>query len=206
MKTRSHAPRGRVVEGDDGLWLHLAEDGDRAAVAFLGAPFPFEACFVGGRPVPADAALRARGLATSIRIARTVAVFAHGDDGAPLLWERPRLRGAAPRIHFELRIFEHGAIVHRSLTRLASDFPLAMWVFEIARHGARRARHTTYSVTPLRRLCAVERRALGSARCFELALYCGAVPAPAQGALLAPTLRSAELAVVDAPARKEGRS
>ena len=176
-------------------WLHLGDDGDRAVVAFLGEPFPYEASFVGGRTVPVAGGVARR--RSSIRIAWTVAVFA-GDEGPA--WAPPLHRGAAPRRRprFELAIFEHGSIVYRTLVSLFARFSHADWVFEIVRHGARSVRHTTYSVTALRRLSAVERRALARVRPFDLALHCGEavrpVGAPAAGDAAPPTLRSADVA------------
>lgn len=206
---RTHAQLGARTS----RWLHLGDDGDRAAVAFLGDPFPYEASFVGGRTVavPPRAPQRAR----TIRIAWTVAVFASPD--APPIWSPPPHRGAPPRRgpRFELAIFEHGAIVYRLLLSLRERFAFPEWSFEIVRHGARSVRHTTYTVTPLRRLTLVERRALGRVRPFDLALHCGPIASPTNASVARdagpPTLRSADVEAtvrqleVHVP-RKGGRS
>lgn len=113
-----------------GLWLKLANDGDKAVVVFLGEPLPREVCFIDGKYVEFDDALKAQGVRPSLRVAFNVAVFASQ----------------------EVRILEQGVVFFKDLSRIRDKYGLEKWAFEVQRHGGPKDPKTTYSILPEQQL------------------------------------------------------
>jgi hypothetical protein len=93
---------------------------------FLGAPYARDVCFVDGKYVLFDEALKAKGMRPTGRIAFNVAL---GDTG-------------------EVKIFEQGLMFYADLKRVRGKFDLTKWAIEVQRHGAAKDPKTTYSILP----------------------------------------------------------
>ncbi len=124
----------------NGIWLKLANDGDKAVVVFLGEPYPREVCFLEGKYVPADEAARAKGAKASLRVALNVAIY-------------PSKEG---------KVIEQGAMFFKDLVRVRAKYGLEKWAFEIERHGAAKDPKTTYSILPEHKLSDDEQRAFAA--------------------------------------------
>ena len=127
-------------------WLKLQNDGDRAVVVFLGEPYPREVCFVEGRYVPYDDALKAQGLKPTLRIALNVALF----DTK------------------EIKVLEQGVTFFKDLVRVRDKYTLEKWAFEVQRHGAAKDPKTTYSILPEQQLTPEQLRAFGALQQHDL--------------------------------------
>ena len=135
----------------DSLWLKLREDGDRAVVAFVGAPHPREVCFLDGRYVTFNDELAAAGRKPSLRVVVNVVDPETG----------------------ELRAFEMSSAVYSTLFELLQKRPADKWAFEVQRHGAPRSPQTTYTVIPERELTTEEQAAFAGLKPLDLPDLCG---------------------------------
>lgn len=117
-------------------WLKLANDGDKAVVVFLGEPYPREVCFVDGKYVPFDDALKARGLKASLRVALNVALYETK----------------------EVKVLEQGVVFFKDLVQVRAKYGLEKWAFEVQRHGAAKDPKTSYSILPERQLSPEEQK------------------------------------------------
>jgi hypothetical protein len=123
------------------LWLKLASDGDKAIVVFLGEPHLREVCFVDGKYVEVDDALKAQGLKSSLRVSLNVALF----DSK------------------EVKVLEQGVVFFKDLVRVRDKSGLEKWAFELQRHGAAKDPKTTYSILPKHKLSAEQHKAFNGA-------------------------------------------
>jgi len=134
------------------LWLKLGNDGDKAAVVFLGEPHPREVCFVDGKYMPFDEELKAQGLKPSLRVALSVALY----DSK------------------EVKVLEQGVMFFKDLVRVREKYGLEKWAFEIQRHGAAKDPETTYSILPEHQLSPEQQEAFQALPQHDLEkLYAG---------------------------------
>lgn len=113
-----------------GVWIKLANDGDKAAIVFLGEPYPREVCFVDGKYMPFTDKLKAQGAKASLRVAFNVAVF----DTK------------------EVKVLEQGVAFFKDVEQVRLKYGLEKWAFEVQRHGAAKDPKTTYSILPEKQL------------------------------------------------------
>jgi hypothetical protein len=139
-------------EESGGLWLKLVNDKDRAVVVFLGAPFARDVCFIDGKYVLFDEALKAKGERPTARVAFNVALYDTKD----------------------VKIFEQGLTFYKDLKRVRDKYGVRNWAFEVQRHGAAKDPKTTYSILPDRQLTAEEQSVFQALVLHDLpAVYAG---------------------------------
>ena len=139
-------------EESGGLWLKLVNDKDRAVVVFLGAPFARDVCFIDGKYVLFDEALKAKGERPTARVAFNVALYETKD----------------------VKIFEQGLTFYKDLKRVRDKYGVRNWAFEVQRHGAAKDPKTTYSILPDHQLTAEEQAAFHALVLHDLpAVYAG---------------------------------
>ncbi len=139
-------------------WLKLQNDGDKAVVVFLGEPYPREVCFVEGKYVAFDDALKAQGLKPTLRIALNVALF----DTK------------------EMKVLEQGVTFFKDLVRVRDKYTLEKWAFEVQRHGAAKDPKTTYSILPEHQLTPEQIRAFNALQQHDLQKLYESTPAEEQ--------------------------
>jgi hypothetical protein len=118
-----------------GVWLKLANDGDRAVVVFLGEPYPREVVFVDNKYQPFTEEHKAEGLKPTLRVALNVALYESK----------------------EMKVIEQGVVFFKQLLQMRAKRPLEDWAFEVERHGAPKDPKTTYSILPEQKLTDQER-------------------------------------------------
>lgn len=137
-------------EAAGGLWLKLANNGDRAVVVFLGAPLPREVIFAEGGYQDFTPAHATAGLKPSHRFALNVAVLPEG----------------------EVKVLETGIALMKDVLAVRAKYGLEGWAFEIVRNGAAKDPKTTYKLLPERALTADEQRRFAGLQLHDLeALY-----------------------------------
>ena len=139
-------------------WLKLQNDGDKAVVVFLGEPYPREVCFVEGKYMPFDDALKAQGLKPTLRIALNVALF----DSK------------------EMKVLEQGVTFFKDLVRVRDKYTLEKWAFEVQRHGAAKDPKTTYSILPEHQLTPEQIRTFNALERHDLQKLYESTPADEQ--------------------------
>lgn len=145
---------------NSGIWLKLANDGDKAVVVVLGEPHPREVCFVDGKYAEFDDKLKAQGLKPSLRVALNVALFESK----------------------EVKVLEQGVVFFKDLVRVRDKYGLDKWAFEIQRHGAAKDPQTTYSILPEHQLSAEQRKAFQALQLHDLEkLYSGEADTASSG-------------------------
>jgi len=139
-------------EESGSLWLKLVNDKDHAVVVFLGAPFARDVCFIDGKYVLFDEALKAKGERPTARVAFNVALYDTKD----------------------VKIFEQGLTFFKDLKRVRDKYGVRNWAFEVQRHGAAKDPKTTYSILPDHQLTAEEQAAFQALVLHDLpAVYAG---------------------------------
>lgn len=136
--------------GGSGLFVRLANDGDKVVGVFLGEPFPREVVWTGERYVDAESPE-----------AQPVI-----DDG-----RKPSLRVAINLYVPEektLKIWEMGTVVFKDLLKLREKYGLDQWSFEVERHGAAGDPKTTYSILPEQRLGDDDKKAIADLKLHDL--------------------------------------
>jgi len=142
----------KKLDQNSGLWLKLANDGDKAVVVFLGEPHPREVCFVENKYLPFDDQLKAQGHKPSLRVALNVALY----DSQ------------------EVKVLEQGVLFFKDLVRIRDKYGLDKWAFEICRHGAAKDPKTTYSILPEHQLSPAQQKAFQALALQDLGkLYSG---------------------------------
>lgn len=129
-----------------GLYLKLANDGDKHRVVFLGEPTAEPVVFLENRYVKATEKLKAEGHRISVRFAINVALY----DTR------------------EVKVLEQGASVFQSLCRAREKYSLERYAFEIQRHGAAKDPKTTYTILPEHQLSEEEQRVFQSLSLHDL--------------------------------------
>lgn len=130
----------------NGLWLKLANDGDKAVLVFLGEPYPREVCFVDGGCLSASDP-KTKGMKPSLRVAFNVALL----DS------------------MEVKILELGKLFYEDVVRLKGKYGLENCAFEVERHGAARDPSTTYSILLEKQLTPEEKARLADLPLHNLA-------------------------------------
>jgi hypothetical protein len=139
-------------EGGGGLWLRLANDGDRVELAFRGDPQPREVVFVDGGYKPFTDDLAAQGLKPSLRIAINVAVLPTKES----------------------KVFEFGPVLFKDIIKVREKYGLDKWSFEVQRSGGPKDPKTSYSILPERQLTDAEQAQIATLELHDLeALYEG---------------------------------
>lgn len=142
----------KKADQGNGVWLKLPNDGDKAALVFLGEPLPREVCFIDGKFVEATDKLKQEGQKISTRFAINVALF----DTQ------------------EVKVIEQGLVFYKDLVRVRDKYGLAGWAFEVQRHGAAKDPKTSYSILPEHQLTAEQQKAFKSLALHDLnKLYSG---------------------------------
>ena len=133
-----------------GIYLRLANDGDKAVVAFCGEPYAREVHWTGaayeecqGEGCPHCAA----GIKVTVRVACNTYVPA---DKA-------------------MKIFEGGPRWFGDLLRVRKKYGLDGWAFEIERHGAAKSPKTTYTILPEEPLDPAQRAHIAELELHDLA-------------------------------------
>lgn len=138
--------------GGGGLFLKLANDGDKQCVVFQGDPHARSVIFMAGRYVNATEKLIAEGHRCTARFAINVVLC----DTR------------------QVKVLEQGAAVYADLSRLREKYGLERWAFEIQRHGGPKDPKTTYTILPERELSPEELSAFAKLKLHDLPrLYAG---------------------------------
>jgi len=112
-----------------GIFVRLANNGDKVTGVFCGEPFAREVVWLGDHYEPYDAtnpAHRAEGKRPSLRVAINFFVVS---DGA-------------------MRVIEGGSAWFRDILKLRSKYGLGTWIFEIERHGEPKDPKTRHLILP----------------------------------------------------------
>jgi hypothetical protein len=137
-------------EAAGGLWLKLANHGDRAVVVFLGEPYPREVVFDQGSYQPFTPAHATAGLKPTYRFPINVCVLPDA----------------------QVKVLEIGAALIRDVLAVRTKYGLAGWAYEIVRNGAAKDPKTTYKLLPERALTTDEQRRFAGLPLHDLeALY-----------------------------------
>ncbi len=111
----------------NGLFVRLANDGEKAVGVFCGAPYAREVLWTGDKYVPYEENnAEHKGKRPSLRVAIN---FYSLDDG-------------------DMKIIEGGSQWFRDIAKVREKYGLDKWQFEIERHGASGDTKTTYSILP----------------------------------------------------------
>lgn len=129
-----------------GVWIKLANDGDKAVIVFLGEPYPREVCFIDGKYTPFTDKLKAQGAKASLRVAFNVAVF----DTK------------------EIKVLEQGVAFFKDVEQVRVKYGLEKWAFEVQRHGAAKDPKTTYSILPEKQLTPEQQKELAALPLHDL--------------------------------------
>ena len=133
-----------------GIYLRLANDGDKVVVAFRGEPYArevhwtgaaYEEC--GGDGCPHCAA----GVRTTVRVACNVYLLSDKT----------------------MKIIEGGPRWFGDLLKVRKKYGLETWAFEIERHGAANSPKTTYTILPDTKLDAQQQAHLAGLKLHDLA-------------------------------------
>ncbi|MBI5549077.1 MAG: hypothetical protein HY901_34770 [Deltaproteobacteria bacterium] len=142
----------KKLDQGNSTWLKMQNDGDKAVVVFLGEPFPREVCFLDGKYMPFDEALKAQGHKPSLRVAFNVAVYATK----------------------EVKVLEQGVLFFKDLIQVRQKYGLTGWAFELCRHGAAKDPKTHYSILPETQLTPAQQQEFQKLALHDLAaLYDG---------------------------------
>jgi len=154
-----------------GVFVRLANNGDKVVGAFCGEPHAREVHWTGERYVECTGdgcAHCAGGKKPSLRVMLNFYVPAEG----------------------AMKIYETGTRVFRDLLKLRSKYGLSSWLFEIERHGEAGSTKTRYSVLPEAQIDAALRAQIDAAELNDLANLAsgddedagGPAPSPGAGA------------------------
>jgi hypothetical protein len=116
-------------KNEGGIFVRLANNGDKVVGAFCGEPFAREVFWTGERFEPYDArnpAHHAAGKKPSLKIAVNFFVPAEGT----------------------MKVLEIGTQTFRDVAKCREKFKFNEWLFEIERHGESGSTKTKYSVLP----------------------------------------------------------
>jgi hypothetical protein len=130
-----------------GIFVKLANDGDKVVGCFLGQPFAREVIWDGTKYALFDENNpEHRGKKATLRVGLNFL----------LLPER------------QLKVFEFGTSLFKDLSRIRGKFDLSRWAFEVARSGAPKDPSTQYHILPDRELTEAEQREIARLELHDL--------------------------------------
>jgi hypothetical protein len=132
-----------------GVFVRLANHGDKVVGAFCGEPHAREVHWTGERYVECSGqgcALCSGGKKPSLRVMLNFYVPAEG----------------------VMKVYETGTRVFRDLLKLRAKYGLGSWLFEIERHGEAGSTKTRYSVLPEAQIDAAMRARIDAAELIDL--------------------------------------
>lgn len=133
-----------------GIFVKLADDGDKVVGAFCGDPHPREVVWTGEAYEPYDEANPAhKGKRPSLKVLLNFYVPAEG----------------------AMKVIEVNSTTFRDLLKIRDKYGLASWVFEIERNGKARDPKTKYSILPEHQIDASLRAAIDAAQLHDLASF-----------------------------------
>lgn len=130
-----------------GTFLRLVNDGDKAVVAFCGAPFHRDICFnekTNAYEAWDDGAKAAGRKKTSRYAMNAYCISLNGKDVG------------------EMRVVDMNFTTMQQVIALKDKYTLGKYLFEIARHGAKGDTKTTYAILPDKEITAEHRALFGS--------------------------------------------
>lgn len=146
-------------KSEGGLFVRMAEDGQRIVGAFVGAPCAYEAIWTGTRYELYDETREEhREERPKLRIAMN---FYVPDDG--------------------MKVWEMGVTLFRDVKRVREKYGLDKWLFEVERHGVKGDPKTTYSVLPDRQIDEAMAKEIGGAKLIDLDALIVKTMAPGAG-------------------------
>ena len=128
-----------------GIFIRLANNGDKVVGAFRGEPFPREVVWNGERYEAFDPDLHT-GKRPSLRVMLNFFVPAEG----------------------EMKVIEGGTVWFKDVLKVRDKYGLDKWLFEIERHGESGDPKTTYSILPEEKIDAEMRARIDAAEPHEL--------------------------------------
>jgi hypothetical protein len=137
-------------KNEGGIFVRLANNGDKVIGAFCGEPFAREVVWLGEKYEnydPKNSAHQAAGKKPSLRVAINFFVPADGS----------------------MKVIEVGTQTFRDVVKCREKFPFGAWLFEIERHGESGSAKTKYSVLPDSQIDAGLRARVAAAKEHDLA-------------------------------------
>jgi hypothetical protein len=129
-----------------GIFIRLANDGDKVVGAFCGEPFPREVIWNGERYDMFDPEVHA-GKKPSLRVMLNFFVPAEGAT----------------------KVIEGGTVWFKDVLKVRDKYGLDKWLFEIERHGAAGDPKTNYTILPEEKIDSAMRALIDSAGLHDLA-------------------------------------
>ena len=131
--------------GSGGIFIRLANNGDKVVGAFCGEPFPREVIWNGERYEEFDPDVHT-GKRPSLRV--MLNFFAPAEGG--------------------MKVIEGGTIWFKDVLKVRDKYGLDKWLFEIERHGEAGDPKTTYSILPEEKIDAEMRARIEAAELHDL--------------------------------------
>ena len=130
----------------DGIFIRLANNGDKVVGAFCGEPFPREVIWNGERYEEYDPDAHT-GKKPSLRVMLNFFVPAEG----------------------AMKVIEGGTVWFKDVVKLRNKYGLDRWLFEIERHGEAGDPKTKYTILPEEKLSEAQLEEIASAELYDLA-------------------------------------